>query len=87
MPQWAIGLLISLAVSVVSFALQSLLAKRPSARANSPAALEEFEFPQSSEGQPQIVVFGDVWLKDWHVLWYGNYKSEAITKDVSGGKK
>lgn len=85
MPGWAIGLIISLAVSVVSMALQSLLAKKPSAQANKPASLEEFEFPQSTEGQPQIVVFGDVWIEDWYVLWYGDYRTEAIT--ASGGGK
>jgi hypothetical protein len=70
--------LISIAISVVSMALSSLLAKRPQQQGVNPAAFDEFEFPQSSEGMPQIVVFGDVWLKDWHVLWYGNYRTEAL---------
>lgn len=50
------------------------------------AAFEDFDFPQMDEGTPQSVVFGDVWSKDWFVLWYGNYRTTGI-KPKKKGKK
>lgn len=66
---------------VAQYAIQALTMKTQKMK---PAALEDFDFPQAEEGTPQIVVFGDVWLDDWFVLWYGNYRT---TKIKSGGKK
>lgn len=82
--EWWGFVLISLAVSAASMVVQSLLVRRPPSQATNPAGLEEFEFPQMDEGTPQAVVFGDVWIKDWFVLWYGNYRTEAISRE--GGK-
>ena len=74
---WAIGML------VASYAITALLT--PKAETPKPAALGEFDFPQVDEGVPQSVVFGDVWIKDWHILWFGNLRSSAIRS--KGGKK
>lgn len=43
-----------------------------------PAALEDFKFPQSQEGAPQSVTFGDCWTEDWMVLGVGNYRTTKI---------
>lgn len=51
-----------------------------------PAAFEDFDFPQSDEGTPQSVVFGEVWTGDWMVLDVGNYRTTAIKKSA-GAKK
>lgn len=67
---WAIGML------VVSAFLTALT--QPKTKVPKPASLEEFEFPQTEEGTAQIIVFGDVWLPDWMVLWYGNYRTRDI---------
>lgn len=72
---WAIGLLLA------SFAIQ--LALRPKTEKPKPSALEDFNFPQVKEGTPQSVVFGDVWISDWHVLWYGNLRSSPVKADAS----
>lgn len=72
----AIGLL------VVSYAVQALTMKRPKTRQNT---LDDFDIPQVEEGTPQAVVFGDVWLEGWQVLWYGNYRTTKIA--AKGGKK
>ena len=74
---WAIGMLIA------SYAIQVLTMPKPGKP--KPAALEEFDFPQVDEGSPQSVVFGDVWIRDWHVLWYGNLRTSAIKSKA--GKK
>ncbi len=72
----AIGLL------VVSYAVQALTMKHPKQRI---ATLDDFDIPQVEEGTPQAVVFGDVWLEGWQVLWYGNYRTTKIK--AKGGKK
>jgi hypothetical protein len=49
------------------------------------ANISQFTAPQSAEGSPQGVVFGDVWVSDFFVLYFGNLKSQPIY--ASGGKK
>ncbi len=72
----AIGLL------VASYAVQAIFHKQPKQRI---ATLDDFDVPQVEEGTPQAVVFGDVWLEGWQVLWYGNYRTTKIS--AKGGKK
>lgn len=74
---WAIGML------VASYAITALLMPKP--EKPKPAALEDFDFPQVDDGTPQSVIFGDVWISDWHVLWYGNLRTSEVT--YKGGKK
>lgn len=74
---WAIAML------VASFAIQALIQPKP--EMPKPASLEDFDFPQVDEGTPQSVVFGDVWISDWHVLWFGNMRTSEVKS--SGGKK
>jgi hypothetical protein len=74
---WALVLLIA------SYAITALTAKPP--QSNPPAQLGDFQFPQPDEGTPEIVVFGDVWIPDWSVLWYGNFTTTPIKS--SSGKK
>ena len=74
---WAIGLLV---VSGLLSVMITATTKTPK-----PASLEEFDFPQFEEGTAQIIVFGDVWLPDWFVLWFGNYRTRDIK--TKGGKK
>lgn len=81
---WAIALLI------ISYTITALTAKKPAGVENAkPAVFEDFTFPQHEEGTPQPVVFGDCWIDDWMVLYYGNLRSEAIrvTPEGGGGKK
>lgn len=72
---WALVLL------VASYAITMLTMKTQNQQ---PASLEDFDIPQVDEGTPHAVVFGDVWLEGWQVLWYGNYRT---TKIKSKGKK
>ncbi|MDO5646296.1 hypothetical protein [Paracoccus sp. (in: a-proteobacteria)] len=74
---WAVAMLLA------SFAIQVVMTPRP--ERPKPASLDDFNFPQVEDGTPQSVVFGDVWISDWHVLWYGNLRTSAIKS--KGGKK
>lgn len=79
------NLIIALVMIAVSYALTALTAKGPPPPP-SPATIAEFDFPQIDEGTPQTVVFGDVWLEDWMVLWYGDLRSEGIAPPQAGKK-
>lgn len=78
-----LSIIYAVAMLVVSYAITASMAKKTPT--TPPAAFEDFQFPQFDEGTPQIVVFGDVWLDDWMVLWYGNYKVTSV--QGKGGKK
>ena len=80
--------LIALALLVISATITALTTKQPARPADAVAsALADFDVPQVDEGTAQTVVFGDVWLTGWQVLWYGNLNSTAITGAKQGGKK
>ncbi len=66
----------AIAMLVGSYLIQALTAK--GAEPAKPSTMADFSFPQFNEDTPQCVVFGDVWLAGWQVLWYGNLRSEAI---------
>ena len=74
---FAIGMLIA------SYAISSSLAPKPTKPER--ASLGDFDFPQVTEGTPQSVIFGDVWIEDWTVLWYGNMRTSDVKS--SGDKK
>lgn len=71
----------ALVFMVASYVIQAVTMKVQNQK---PASLEDFDIPQVEEGTPHAVVFGDVWLEGWFVLWYGNFRT---TKIKSKGKK
>ena len=78
-----IQIAIALVMMAISYAITASMMKRTPGKA--PASMEEFDFPTPDEGTAQAVVFGDVWMREWMVLWYGDYKITPIKK--KGGKK
>lgn len=72
-----------LASMLASYLLSSLLRKPPPVP--EAATLNDFKFPQATEGTPQCVFFGDCWTGDWMVLGIGNFRTEEIRSE--GGKK
>lgn len=73
---------IAFAMLVVSYVITSMLMKRPKIK---PAALDDWDFPQSEDGTPQTVFFGDCWATGPMVVWYGSYRTIKI-KSKSGKK-
>ncbi|RDE94825.1 hypothetical protein DPW03_08875 [Aggregatibacter aphrophilus] len=65
---------------VVSYAINQALASRSSKAAPEAVSSNDWDFPQSDEGTPQCVIFGDCWTEDWQVLSYGNYRTTEIKK-------
>lgn len=78
----------ALVMLVSSYLITSLMMPKAESMNNkAPDTLDQFEFPQFEEGTPQQVVFGDVWLPDWQVLWYGDLQTEALKSSSGGGGK
>ena len=75
--------LTALALLVVSAIISYSM--MPKQQPPKPEAFEDINFPQSEEGTPQCVIFGDTWSEDWMVLAVGNYRTTEVRK--SGGKK
>lgn len=71
----------AIALLLVSAVISALNQPKPPP----PANLGQFNFPQYDDGTPQTIIFGDVWITDWFVLWYGDLSSQAIYG--GGGKK
>ena len=67
-------------VLVASYLINQTLAKRPSSQSPEAANAKDWNFPQTDEGVPQCVCFGDCWTEDWQVLAYGNYRTTEIKK-------
>lgn len=71
-------------VLIVSIIMQIALAPSGPPKMKVPT-IDDVEFPQAEEGTPQIVVFGDVWIKGWTVLSYGDFSLDQVT--AKGGGK
>lgn len=80
--------LIAFGLMIISAAITALTTKSPSPPPPpTPSALTDFQIPQIDEGTPQAVIFGDVWVTDWMVLWYGDLEARPITETTGGGGK
>lgn len=75
--------LFSIGLLIASYVIQALIT--PETEKPKPATIDEFDLPQTKEGTPQAVIFGDVWISDWIVLWYGNLRNSPVKS--SGAKK
>ncbi len=62
---------------VLSVAIQAITVKPQQVK---PASLADFDFPQTNEGIPETVFFGDCWSQGWMVLWFGNMRTTKIKK-------
>lgn len=78
--------LIAFALLVVSATITALTTKKSPSQDAAASKLAEFQIPNITEGTAQTVVFGDVWLTSWQVLWYGDLRTEAIRSARSGKK-
>lgn len=77
----------AIALLVISYTITALTAKKPQVQNAVPAVFSDFTFPQHAEGTPQPVIFGDVWIEDEMILYYGNLSTQSIRAKSGGGKK
>jgi hypothetical protein len=74
---------LDLALFVVSVVLTLALQPGPPKPPNA-ATMSDVNVPTVKAGTPVPVVFGDVWIENWMVLWYGDLSNQPIYS--SGGK-
>ena len=76
---WAVVRFI--AVMALSYLVNQALAPRQRwTQAPEAVSANDWDFPQTDEGVPQCVFFGDCWTEDWQVLCYGNYRTSEIKR-------
>lgn len=78
-----VNFIVQAVIMIVAIIVAVALAPKPPQP--KPAALADFDAPTAEEGKPYAKVFGDAWINDPNVLWYGDLSSEPIRK--KGGKK
>lgn len=66
---------LTIALAVVSLALNLLLAPRP--KPPKPDAAQDLELPTAEAGRPIPVVFGTITVKGLNILWYGEKSSRT----------
>lgn len=66
------------AMLVISYVVTAAL--MPKTPKPNPEAFEDIDFPQTDDGTPQAVIFGDCWSSDWTVIGVGNYRTTEIRK-------
>ena len=76
------GILVAVLISIAINAVAYLLTPQP--KPESPTA-GSLDIPATKDGTPIPVIFGEVWIKDPHIAYWGNANTRAIVK--SGGKK
>lgn len=70
---------VQIAIMIISALLSAALAPK----AQAPEA-QQADLPVADDGKPVIVIFGDVWIDDSSILWFGDQDQIPIK---SKGKK
>lgn len=70
---------------ILIVALVIAVAMAPKAPQPKPHALSDIDAPTAEEGKAYAKIFGECWVFDPNVIWYGDLESEPIRK--KGGKK
>lgn len=65
-------LILLVVAAILSYAM------RPKAQVPPPATLDDANIPTTEIGVPVGVVFGEVWIDDSHILWYGDLSNQGI---------
>ncbi len=75
----------NLILFAVAFIATALLAPKPQFEDARPESLDPNNFPLASEADPVPWILGKVRAKGPNVIWYGGFRTEAITKRVKTG--
>lgn len=79
---WAIYAVVIIAALAAAFLIRPKTSGPPIA----PATIDDIDVPVAEEGKTVGVVFGTIDLKEFDVVWYGNFLADPI-KYSGGGKK
>jgi len=76
---------VSLLVWAVTTVAFELIRPKPKFEDARPAGLGDFNFPTATEGRPVPLVWGRVKLKGPNLIWYGNFRKQAVSEEISTG--
>lgn len=76
---------IALVMAALSMVLSELLKPKPNIENARPAGLGDFKFPTAEEGRSVPLLVGTCDQKGPNVIWYGDLRQEAQTKNVKTG--
>ena len=74
-----VQLIIMILAAILTYALS------PKPKTPSPDSLSDVSIPTIEVGKPVCVVFGDCWIDDSNVLWFGDLMTQPIY--ANSGKK
>jgi hypothetical protein len=72
-------------IAGIAIAVAATFALRPKPQTQPPAELSQIKLPTAEDGREIPVLFGCRPIRGANVVWYGDYKTEAIK--AKGGKK
>lgn len=70
------------AVATVAF---EIIRPKPKFEDARPSSLGDFTFPTATEGRPVPLVWGRVKIRGPNVIWYGDFRKQAVSENVSTG--
>lgn len=76
---------ITLILFAVFFAISLLLRPKPQSTDVRPDSLGQFKLPTATEGRTVPLIWGRVKIDGSNVTWYGNLKTQPITKKIKTG--
>jgi hypothetical protein len=74
---------IQLIVLIIAAVLTYALTPKP--KQPNPDSLSDVSIPTIEVGKPTSVAFGEVWIDDSNVLWYGDLATQPIYADTGKG--
>lgn len=76
---------LNLLIWVGASLLYDLVRPKPRFENARPSALGDFKFPTATEGRPVPILFGRAKIDGPNVVWYGDYRQQAVTERVATG--
>lgn len=77
MPPWLLWIGKMLLLTIIQIAAYALM---PKPKGPKPDEFKDLESPKAEAGKPIPVVFGEVILSEWNLLWSGDI--ETVTSEV-----
>jgi hypothetical protein len=79
------GFFVLLIVWAITTVVAELIRPKPDIENAKPADLGDFQFPTATEGRSVPIIWGTVKIAGPNVVWYGDFRKEAITEEVKTG--
>lgn len=78
-------MILGLLLGAIFFLALTLLAPKPKIENARASELGDFQFPRAEEGDPVPLFWGTIRLKSPNTIWYGDFRTVAMTEKVKTG--